>query len=104
MNIPSMDDLGLKELDARDKALYMMWESSHARAERTNKRLWVIVLVLIIALVGTNAGWLYYENQFEEVVVTQEIEASADGDSDINLNTIGGDYVGKSEIETNNDN
>lgn len=104
MNIPSMDDLGLKELDARDKALYMMWESSHARAERTNKRLWVIVLVLIIALVGTNAGWLYYENQFEEVVVTQEVEASADGDSDINLNTIGGDYVGKSESETNNDN
>ena len=104
MNIPSMDDLGLKELDARDKALYMMWESSHARAERTNKRLWVIVLVLIIALVGTNAGWLYYENQFEEVVVTQEVEASADGDSDINLNTIGSDYVGKSESETNNDN
>lgn len=55
---------------------YIAFESATSRQERTIKRLWILCLVLIIALIGTNAGWLYYENQFEDVVVTQE---NADG-------------------------
>ena len=82
---------------------YIAFESATARQERTIKRLWIICLVLIFALLGTNAGWLYYESSFEDVVVTQEVEAQSDGDSDLNLNTIGGDYYGgESEGETNN--
>ena len=82
---------------------YIAFESSQARLERVNKRLWIALLVLIVALVGTNAGWIIYENQFEDVVVTQEVEATSDGDSDLNLNTVGGDYnVSESESETNN--
>ena len=82
---------------------YLAFESSQARMERLNKRLWIVILVLIIALVGTNAGWIYYENSFEDVVIKQEVEAQADGDSDLKLNTIGGDYnVGKSESYTDN--
>lgn len=48
-----------------------------AMAERTIKRMWICVLVLIIALIGTNAGWLYYESQFEDVVTTTTYEADA---------------------------
>ena len=82
---------------------YLAFESSQARMERLNKRLWIVILVLIIELVGTNAGWIYYENSFEDVVIKQEVEAQADGDSDLKLNTIGGDYnVGKSESYTDN--
>lgn len=55
---------------------YIAFESATSRQERTIKRLWILCLVLIIALLGTNAGWIYYENQFEDVVVTQE---NADG-------------------------
>lgn len=55
---------------------FIAFESATARQERTIKRLWILCLVLIIALLGTNAGWIYYENQFEDVVVTQE---NADG-------------------------
>lgn len=55
---------------------YIAFESATARQERTIKRLWIICLVLIFALLGTNAGWIYYENSFEDVVVTQE---NADG-------------------------
>ena len=99
----SMSDLGLNELDSRDRALYMLWESSNARTERTTVRLWVVVLVLIVALIGTNAGWIYYENQFEDTVITQEVEATSDGDSDLNIRTVGGDfYGGESESNTNN--
>jgi len=101
--IPDMKELGLNEIDGKDRTLYMMWESSQARVERTNIRQFVIILVLILALIGTNAGWIWYENQFEEVVVTQEVEATADGSSDLNLNTIGGDYnVSESESNSNN--
>lgn len=82
---------------------YIAFESATSRQERTIKRLWILCIILIVALLGTNAGWIYWENQFEDVVVTQDVEATADGESDLNLNTIGGDfYGGESEGETNN--
>lgn len=84
---------------------YLAFESTSARLERINKRLWIVILVLIVALIGTNAGWIYYESSMEEVVVTQEVEAVSDGDSDLNLQTVGGDYYGgESESNTNNQN
>lgn len=82
---------------------YIAFESVTARQERTIKRLWILCLVLIVALLGTNAGWIYWENQFEDVVVTQDVDATSDGDSDLNLNTIGGDfYGGESKSEADN--
>ena len=84
---------------------YLAFESTSARLERINKKLWIAILVLIVALIGTNAGWIYYESSMEEVVVTQEVEAVSDGDSDLNLQTVGGDYYGgESESNTNNQN
>ena len=81
---------------------YIAFESTTARQERTIKRLWILCIILIVALLGTNAGWIYYEKQFEDVVtVEQDVEATSDGDSDLNINTIGGDYYGgQSEGET----
>ena len=48
-----------------------------ARMERANKRLWIIVIILIAAFIATNAGWIYYESQFQ--VVETSIEAKQDG-------------------------
>jgi hypothetical protein len=31
-----------------------------------------ITIILIVLLVGSNVGWLIYENSFEDVVITQE--------------------------------
>lgn len=50
-----------------------------AFAERTVKRLWVIIILLIVMLVATNAGWIWYNAQFEDVTtttqeVTQDVE------------------------------
>lgn len=82
---------------------YIAYEAMAARQERTIKRLWILCIILIVSLLGTNAGWLWYEKQFEDVVVTQEVEATADGSSDLNLNTVGGDYYGgESESKTDN--
>lgn len=82
---------------------YMVHEDDMARQERTIKRLWILTIILIVSLIGTNAGWLYYENSFEDVAVTQDVEATADNGSDLNLNTVGGDYYG-SESESTPDN
>lgn len=49
------------------------------RAERANHRLWAIIIILIIALIGTNAGWLVYEAQFVEESISTEIDAEQDG-------------------------
>ena len=40
---------------------YFAHEGIMARMERTIKRLWVLCIVLIILLAGSNAAWLWYE-------------------------------------------
>lgn len=64
----------------------------------------IIIIILIILFAATNAGWIWYESQFEDVVtMTQDVDAESDGNSDMNLNTIGGDYYGgQSKSEANN--
>ena len=49
-------------------------ESEVARLERIIKRLWIMALILIILLVATNGAWLYYESQFEDTVITQDVD------------------------------
>ena len=55
---------------------YYIAEGMVERVSRTNKRLWVMCMLLILLLVGTNALWLYYESQWEviETEITQENE------------------------------
>ena len=53
---------------------YIAHESAVARLERVIKRLWVLVLVLIVLLAASNAAWLYYESSFEEIRIEQDNE------------------------------
>ena len=55
-------------------------------AERTIKRLWIVILVLATLLVATNAGWIYYESQFQ----TEQVEIRQINDDGYN-NYIGND-------------
>ena len=81
---------------------YLAFESVTARQERTIKRLWILIILLIISLLGTNGAWIYYESQWEtvETSVTQDVNATADDGSDLNLNTVGGDYYGSKSKNT----
>ena len=79
---------------------YLVHEGVLARMERTIKRLWILCIVLIVLFVGTNAGWLYYESQFEETTtVTQS--TSWDGDSNVVLNGTGEVTYNERSSETN---
>lgn len=51
---------------------FFVHESVQASMERTIKRLWITIILLIMMLVGTNGAWLYYESNFEEVEIVQE--------------------------------
>ena len=56
-------------------------------AERTIKRQWITILLLILLLVGSNLAWLRYESQFsneETTTVTQELDSKGSGDAIIN--------------------
>lgn len=67
-----------------------------ALAERTIKRLWIIVILLVVLLFGSNAAWIWYESQYETISVTQEVEQEADNGTN---HFIGGDYYGSTESE-----
>lgn len=49
---------------------YIVYEGEMARAERRNKRSFILILILIVALVVSNAAWIYYESQFVDEVTT----------------------------------
>lgn len=51
---------------------YFVHEGEMNRLSRVNKRLLILLMVVFLAFVGTNAGWIIYENQFEDITVTQE--------------------------------
>lgn len=56
----------------------ILHEAIMSHMERTIRRLWILCIVLLIALVGTNAAWIIYENQFEDIVITQETDGEGD--------------------------
>ena len=56
---------------------YIVNYGAVARLERVIKRLWVLVLALIILLCASNAAWIWWESQFEEVKTVETNEANA---------------------------
>lgn len=74
------------------------YEAHEARHEREKKRLWVVTLVLIAALLVTNFAWILYECSFEDYVITQEVEQDAESG---NNSFVGGDYYGETENQGN---
>ncbi len=65
-----------------------------AMTERTIKRLWILIILLIVLLFGSNAAWLYYESQFTDEVITQEVTQEADNGTN---RFVGGDYYGAAD-------
>ena len=74
-----------------------------ARQERTIKRLWIMCLITLVLLVGSNICWIFYEAQFEDIVITQDGEADENGN--VRLNGVAnGDIYDYGESTTDNQN
>lgn len=82
---------------------YVVHEADMARQERTIKRLWILLLVMLVLLVGTNGAWIYYESQFVDESWTFEANtddggtAIANGDGEVY-------YYGEGESNQENPN
>lgn len=77
-------------------------ESSMSRLERSNRRMWILCIIMFVSLVVSNCCWMWYESQWEDVVTTQEvtqdvIQDSGDGG---NNSFVGGDAYGYTESKT----
>ena len=70
-----------------------MVELHSAAQERTIKRLWIVIIILIGLLCITNLAWLVYESQFEEV--STSIEAEQETANGGNNYVVGGDLIGE---------
>ena len=65
---------------------YIAYEAALTKAEFSFKRLWAAIILRIVLLFGSNAGWLYYESQFEETATTIEAEVDDGGNAVANNN------------------
>ena len=72
-------------------------------AKANSLKWFVVCLVLIVLLVGSNIGWLVYESQYEDITetITQEVEQDADNGENY---FVGGDMVGETEDKNNQGN
>lgn len=62
---------------------YVVYEQEKAHQQKVNLRWFIVVIILIAALIGTNLGWLIYESQFETVTETiEEYEYDVQQDTD----------------------
>lgn len=84
---------------------YIVHESDMSRLERQSKRLWIVILVLVFLLVGTNCAWLWYNSQFETVETVEEVVIEAEQGDGTNI-VGGGDVIygteGHNKEENNN--
>lgn len=68
-------------MDEQIKVPYIVYESSMARAERQQKRLWIALIVSVVMIVLSNIAWLYVWNSYEYV---GESQVSVEGDGTAN--------------------
>ena len=54
--------------------LVYFYEGAQARLERSNKRLWILAIILIASLILTNLGWVIYESQYQVIQETTTVE------------------------------
>lgn len=69
------------------------------RLDRTIKRLWIVIILLIVLLVGSNGMWLYYNSQYEYFETTQEVTQEAESGANY---FVGGDSYGNTDGKNNN--
>lgn len=96
-----MDNISYEVHKEEMERLKYAHEGETAMLEIANKRAFILSVILLIALILTNAGWLYYESQFEETTtLTQTV--SSDGAGDVAINGIGDlNYGGQSDTDNN---
>lgn len=77
------------------------YESAMSTFERVIRRLWIVIIILIVLLAASNGAWIWYESQFEYVSETTTFDVEQDADGNGINRFVGGDYYGTSESQGN---
>lgn len=77
-----------------------IWDAESAKNERHAVRQWVLIIILTVALIATNLAWVIYENQFEDITITQD--GYAEGNGTNYLNSMGEMTINGEQSETDN--
>lgn len=80
---------------------YVAFESLGTRMERTNKRLWVIILVQTFIILFMGIGIFIYSQRFTKETTTM-IEAEQEG-SEVNILGLGDINYGNAESQSDTD-
>ena len=81
---------------------YTIFEDFKETSIKTIKMLFSTIIILVILLVGTNAAWLWYESQFENVAETEKIVVESEKDGVANyIGRDGSIYNGENICNTN---
>ena len=72
-----------KEVKEQTLALEILSE-----LKKTTKRWFVVSIILLIALVISNVGWLIYESSFETVTETQTVEQHQEDTDNSNMSGV----------------
>lgn len=87
-------------IQSNESIPYVAYEAAIARLDHTNKRLWILILLLIAVI-----GFLVWRDMQYEDVVTTETVTQDSGDGGSNTFTgdfVGGDYYGETNSNTDN--
>ncbi len=82
-----------------DSVPYIVYESAMARADRKEKRMIGVIVLLIVLFTGTVFGWMYERSQWETVEETS-YEVNQEAENGTN-NFAGGDMNGTPENQSN---
>ena len=81
----SCDDCKIKQDAEQEKTVpWSALELINGGHQQTVKRLWILLLALIIALVGCNIAWIVAWNQYDWVSEDESISLSTRGGGDAN--------------------
>ena len=72
-----------KEVKEQTLALEMLSE-----LKKTTRRWFVVSIILLIALIGTNVSWLIYESSFDTVTETQTVEQHQEDTDNTNMSGV----------------
>lgn len=73
-------------------------EREMTRLETQAKRWFIAFLIVLVMLFGTNLAWVIYEFQYEDIVVTNDVD-TGEGDATVFGSGTGDIYYGEGETD-----
>lgn len=77
---------------------FVVLEAEREQHREDKTRWFIVVIVLILLLFGTNTAWIVYESQFRDEVVTETYTSETLGDGLAILNRDGAVNYGESDL------